>query len=151
MTESSSQPDRHPHGQVQQQITVPDNNARVALLGQHDEVLKAIEHAVPTVEVHVRGNVMTLTGAPGDAALAERLLDELMQIARSAQPLSADAVERAITILTASTTERPAQVLTMNILSSRGRTIRPKTVGQKDYVQAIDANTVVFGIGDRKS
>ncbi|HLS14728.1 MAG TPA: PhoH family protein [Beutenbergiaceae bacterium] len=147
MTESSSQPDLHPPGQVQQQITVPDDIAMVALLGQRDEVLRAIEHGFPTVDVHVRGNVMTLTGAPGDVALAERLLDELMQIARSAQPLSADAVERAITILTASTTERPAQVLTMNILSSRGRTIRPKTVGQKDYVQAIDANTVVFGIG----
>ena len=45
------------------------------------------------------------------------------------------------------TVERPADVLTMNILSGRGRSIRPKTVGQKRYVDAIDASTIVFGIG----
>src|SRR5919206_701886 len=45
------------------------------------------------------------------------------------------------------TTERPADVLTMNILSNRGKKIRPKTLGQKRYVDAIDDNTVVFGIG----
>ncbi|TDE89957.1 PhoH family protein [Occultella glacieicola] len=134
-------------GQVQHQITIPDSIPMVALLGQRDEVLRAIESGFPTVDVHVRGNVVTLTGRPGDVALAERLVDELSEIASSAQPLSADAVERAITILTAATAERPAQVLTMNILSSRGKTIRPKTVGQKEYVEAIDRNTVVFGIG----
>ena len=119
----------------------------VALLGQRDEVLRAVESGFPTVDIHVRGNVVTLTGRSGDVALAERLIDELSQIAAASQPLSADAVERAITILTAATTDRPAQVLTMNILSSRGKTIRPKTVGQKEYVDAIDRNTVVFGIG----
>ena len=45
------------------------------------------------------------------------------------------------------TTERPAEVLTLNILSRRGRTIRPKTLGQKRYVDAIDQHTIVFGIG----
>jgi phosphate starvation-inducible PhoH-like protein len=43
--------------------------------------------------------------------------------------------------------ERPADVLTLNILSNRGRTIRPKTLNQKRYVDAIDKNTIVFGIG----
>ncbi|CAM3697479.1 PhoH family protein [Occultella aeris] len=133
--------------QVQHQITIPDSIPMVALLGQRDEVLRAIESGFPTVDVHVRGNLVTLTGRPGEVALAERLVDELSEIAASAQPLSADAVERAIAILTASTNERPAQVLTMNILSNRGKTIRPKTVGQKEYVEAIDRNTVVFGIG----
>ncbi|MBK5249739.1 MAG: PhoH family protein [Actinomycetales bacterium] len=132
---------------VQHQITIPDDVPMVALLGQRDEVLRAVESGFPTVDIHVRGNVVTLTGRSGDVALAERLIDELSQIAAASQPLSADAVERAITILTAATTDRPAQVLTMNILSSRGKTIRPKTVGQKEYVDAIDRNTVVFGIG----
>jgi phosphate starvation-inducible PhoH-like protein len=74
-------------------------------------------------------------------------VDELTTIAQLGEPLSADAVERAVTMLAAVTQERPAQVLTMNILSTRGRTIRPKTVGQRDYVEAIDRHTVVFGIG----
>ncbi|MFV0253767.1 MAG: PhoH family protein [Beutenbergiaceae bacterium] len=132
---------------VTHQVTIPDDVPMVALLGQRDEVLRAIESGFRGVDIHVRGNVVTLTGPPGDVALAQRLIDELSQVASSGQPLEADAVERAITILTAATTERPAQVLTMNILSSRGRTIRPKTVGQKDYVEAIDRYTVVFGIG----
>jgi phosphate starvation-inducible PhoH-like protein len=132
---------------VTHQVTIPDDVPMVALLGRRDEVLRAIEKGFASVDVHVRGNVVTLAGPPGDVALAERLLDELSQVATSGQPLDADAVERAITILTATTTDRPAQVLTMNILSNRGRTIRPKTMGQKDYVEAIDRHTVVFGIG----
>ena len=50
-------------------------------------------------------------------------------------------------MLRAETGERPAEVLTLNILSNRGRTIRPKTLNQKRYVDAIDKHTIVFGIG----
>ncbi|MGC0142322.1 PhoH family protein [Pseudactinotalea sp. Z1732] len=134
-------------GHVREEVTVPAHVPMVALLGQRDEVLRAVEEGFPGLDVHVRGNQIALSGPKGDVDLAKRLIDELTQIASSAQPLTADAVERAITILTAATMERPAEVLTMNILSSRGRTIRPKTLGQKQYVEAIDANTVVFGIG----
>jgi phosphate starvation-inducible protein PhoH and related proteins len=154
MTESSTPPSSGAAAEragsaaeVTHQVEIPEHVPMVALLGQRDEVLRAIEKGFASVDVHVRGNVVTLTGPGGDVALAERLLDELGQVAASGQALSADAVERAIAILTAATTDRPAQVLTMNILSSRGRTIRPKTVGQKDYVEAIDRRTIVFGIG----
>ena len=50
-------------------------------------------------------------------------------------------------MLRSETTERPADVLSLNILSNRGRTIRPKTLNQKRYVDAIDRHTIVFGIG----
>jgi len=50
-------------------------------------------------------------------------------------------------MLTADTGERPAEVLSLNILSRRGKNIRPKTLNQKHYVDAIDKHTVVFGIG----
>ncbi|HLS25993.1 MAG TPA: PhoH family protein [Beutenbergiaceae bacterium] len=136
-----------PPGHVREQVTIPEHISMVSLLGQRDDVLRAIEDGFPAVDVHVRGNVITLTGPHADVGLAQRLFDELTQIAGTSQPLTADSVERAISILTAATVERPADVLTMNILSSRGRTIRPKSVGQKEYVEAIDANTVVFGIG----
>lgn len=146
MTDPTTTPDV-PAGHVREQVTVPEHIPMVALLGQRDEVLRAIEDGFKDLDVHVRGNLITLTGAGADVALAQRLIDELSQIAASAQPLTADAVQRAISILTAATTDRPAQVLSMNILSSRGRTIRPKSLGQKEYVEAIDENTVVFGIG----
>jgi phosphate starvation-inducible PhoH-like protein len=64
---------------------------------------------------------------------------------RTAQPLSIESVERSISLIRSG--ERPTEILTSNILSNRGRTIRPKTVNQKNYVDAIDKNTIVFGIG----
>ena len=61
--------------------------------------------------------------------------------------LTGDSVTRSLAMLRSGEVERPADVLTLNILSSRGRTIRPKTLNQKRYVDAIDAHTIVFGIG----
>jgi phosphate starvation-inducible protein PhoH and related proteins len=136
-----------PAGHVQRQVTVPESVPMVVLLGQRDEVLRAVEGGFPEVDVHARGNVVTLTGPTGEVFLAERLVDELASVAAVGQPLSADAVGRAITMLRGSALERPADVMTTNILSSRGRTIRPKTIGQKRYVDAIDSSTIVFGIG----
>jgi len=95
----------------------------------------------------VRGNEFRLEGPRGDLEVIDRLLDEMTEIVEAGQPLNKDAVERSITMLRGQTRERPADVLTMNIVSSRGRTIRPKTLGQKHYVDAIGDNTVIFGIG----
>ena len=79
--------------------------------------------------------------------MVERLFDELVTVLRTGQGLTGESVERAVQMLRARTTERPAEVLTLNILSNRGRTIRPKTLNQKRYVDAIDRHTIVFGIG----
>ena len=119
----------------------------VTLLGPRDEMLRTMERQFPHVQIHVRGNEFSVSGPSADVALVERLIDELLDVIEAGQPLNRDAVERSIQMLRAQTVERPADVLTMNIVSNRGRTIRPKTLGQKRYVDAIDANTIVFGIG----
>ena len=119
----------------------------VSLLGPRDELLRTIERAFPQLDIHVRGNEITLAGPGGEVALVERLVDELIAVLEAGQSLTADAVERSLGMLRAQTAERPADVLTLNILSNRGRTIRPKTLNQKRYVDAIDAHTIVFGIG----
>ena len=119
----------------------------VSLLGPHDELLRTMERSFPRVDIHVRGNVFHVSGPSADVALVERLLDELLTVLEAGLPLNRDAVERSIGMLRAQTELRPADVLTMNIVSNRGRTIRPKTLGQKEYVDAIDENTIVFGIG----
>ena len=75
------------------------------------------------------------------------MITELVTVLRTGQGLTGDAVERIVGMLAAREDARPADVLTHNILSSRGRTIRPKTLNQKRYVDAIDQHTVVFGIG----
>jgi phosphate starvation-inducible PhoH-like protein len=93
----------------------------------------------------VRGNEVTLDGPKSSVALIETLLAEMLVVLRTGQGLTPESVERSISMLRSDV--RPADVLTANILSSRGRTIRAKTLNQKRYVDAIDENTVVFGIG----
>jgi phosphate starvation-inducible PhoH-like protein len=127
-------------------VVVPTSVNMVALLGPRDVHLALVDKALEA-DIHVRGNEITLTGDPGEVALAERMLDELVTILRTGQGLSPETVERVITMLRAETSERPADVLSLNILSNRGRTIRPKTLNQKRYVDAIDKHTIVFGIG----
>ena len=118
----------------------------VALLGSRDQLLRVIESRLDS-DVHVRGNEITITGKPSDNAIAVRLFEELLELIKSGQNLTPDSVARAYGILTADTGERPAEVLSLNILSRRGKNIRPKTLNQKRYVDAIDQHTVVFGIG----
>ncbi len=136
----------HPHVR-EHTVVVPADVSMVALLGPRDELLRTMERQFPRVDLHVRGNEFHVSGPSAEVALVERLIDELLDVLEGGQSLNGDAVERSIAMLRAQTVERPADVLTMNIVSSRGRTIRPKTLGQKRYVDAIDANTIVFGIG----
>ncbi len=130
---------------VRSNINVPPELV-VGLLGSADENLRALERLI-TADVHARGNALTLSGEPADVALAERALSELMAVVASGQTLTPDAVRHTVTMLTGTGSESPADVLTLDILSRRGKTIRPKTLNQKRYVDAIDANTIVFGIG----
>jgi len=127
-------------------VTVPNSINMVSLLGPGDEHLGLIERAFDA-DVHVRGNRITLEGQPAEIALVERLLDELVTIIRTGQGVTGETVERVLAMLQAETTERPADVLSLNILSNRGRSIRPKTLNQKRYVDAIDKHTITFGIG----
>jgi phosphate starvation-inducible PhoH-like protein len=131
---------------AQTTIVVPGAHQMVSLLGSRDELLRIIEQAF-TSDIHVRGNEITITGEPDENALVARLFEELITLLSRGDNLTADAVERSMAMLRGGVEERPADVLTLNILSSRGRTIRPKTLNQKRYVDAIDEHTVVFGIG----
>jgi len=127
-------------------VVVPNSINMVSLLGPGDEFLGIIEGAFDA-EIHVRGNRISMQGEPGEVALAERLLEELVTIIRTGQGITSETVERVHTMLRAETTERPADVLSLNILSNRGRSIRPKTLNQKRYVDSIDKHTITFGIG----
>ncbi|UED86528.1 PhoH family protein [Streptomyces profundus] len=130
-------------------FTVPAKHPMVTVLGSGDALLRVIERAFPATDIHVRGNEIRATGDPAEVRLVQRLFDEMMLVLRTGQPLSEDAVERSIAMLRGGNDEgtSPAQVLTQNILSNRGKTIRPKTLNQKRYVDAIDQHTIVFGIG----
>ena len=132
---------------AQHRTVVPASIPMVALLGSADALLRVVEDELPSVDVHVRGNEITLSGPSEAVLLAERLLDEMVAVVRTGQGLTEEAVRRSAQMLRARTSERPADVLTFSILSHRGRTIRPKTLNQKRYVDAIDAHTLTFGVG----
>jgi phosphate starvation-inducible protein PhoH and related proteins len=132
-------------GVVSSRFTVPDN-AVLALLGSRDENLKVAEELL-TADVHVRGNEVTLSGMPADVAFADRVFAELVTLAERGQQVGKDTVRRTVAMLSAGAAESPAEVLSLDIVSRRGRTIRPKTLNQKRYVDAIDKHTIVFGIG----
>ena len=134
--------DRSP---VRSSMNVPPDLV-VGLLGSADENLRALERTL-AADLHVRGNTITLSGDPADVALAERVSSELVAVLAGGQTLSPDAVRRSVAMVSGADNESPAEVLTLDILSRRGKTIRPKTLNQKRYVDAIDANTIVFGIG----
>ncbi|MFJ3957803.1 PhoH family protein [Arthrobacter sp. NPDC090010] len=119
----------------------------VRTLGAHDEALRSLEGSFPTVAFHVRGDELTLKGPAVEVQLAQRLVLELRSIASRGTVVGKDLVTQLLGMLRARTAPTPTEVLTQNILSSRGRTIRPKTLNQKSYVDAIDDNTVVFGLG----
>ena len=127
-------------------MLVPGNHSMVSLLGTRDELLKLIEAAFEST-VFVRGNEITITGEQGDAERVARLFEELITLLERGDALTADTVGRSIDIIRGDGGARPSVVFGDSVLTSRGRSIKPKTVGQKKYVDAIRKNTVVFGIG----
>ncbi|WP_349899915.1 PhoH family protein [Parafrigoribacterium soli] len=124
----------------------------VRLLGTHDRLLKVIERQFPLVEVAVRGNEITLAGDAEQVRSAVRLVEELVTMIRGdgvagERDVDERSVAESAKILRNDPRASPAELLSQAILTSRGKSIRPKTLGQKDYVDAIDQNTIVFGIG----
>jgi phosphate starvation-inducible PhoH-like protein len=119
----------------------------VSLIGANDANLRAIEAAFPSVNITVRGNEITLRGPHIDCIALEKLFAEMLVVIRSGQALTVEAVKRSIVMLGQEPAESPGEVLSLNIVSNRGRTIRPKTANQKKYVDAIEDNTITFGIG----
>jgi phosphate starvation-inducible PhoH-like protein len=119
----------------------------VRLLGPQDRLLTTIEKQYPLVDVHVRGNEISLTGDKEQVESARRLVEELLVLVQSGQDLSPVEVASSARIIQSDSSLSPADVLSQAILTTRGKSIRPKTLGQKQYVDAIDENTIVFGIG----
>jgi len=126
-------------------VVVPTSLPMVSLVGSRDELIRVVENNYPDVDVLVRGNEISLIGPDKRVRQIENLISELIIILRTGQGLTPDAIERAINMLRSDV--KPAEILTANILSNRGKAIRAKTLNQKQYVDAIDENTVVFGIG----
>ncbi|WP_062079029.1 PhoH family protein [Demequina globuliformis] len=143
-------------------VTIDDADRMPELMGSADAVMKEVERAHPDVDIFVRGNVITLRGTDEAVAAATTAVEELRSVMAAGVPLTPEIARESVRMLSAArgvaaaaadagkageAAERPAGVLSRSILSTRGRTIRPKTHGQADYVKAIESHTVTFGIG----
>ncbi len=125
-------------------VHVPGNHLMTGLLGSRDELLRLVEDAFPDTDVHVRGNEITVEGR--DAERVGRLFEEMVVLLQQGQVLEATAVRRSIDMVKAD--ERPSEVLATDVLrGAKGRMVRPKTSGQKRYIEAIRTNIVTFGVG----
>ncbi len=124
-------------------IHVPANHLMAQLLGHRDENLDAITRALD-VDVHARGNEITVDGA--DAQKAAQILNELVLLVEKGEAIEPAQVRRAVTMVAEN--QRPSDVFGDRVITTaRGKTVRAKTAGQKRYLDAIRSNMVTFGIG----
>jgi phosphate starvation-inducible PhoH-like protein len=118
----------------------------VELLGPRDVHLRRVEDAFLGARLIARGNEIDITGNDREIALAHTVLDELLVLVQEGQSLDSDRVDRVIDMVK-SDVPKPSGVFTDSISVGRGKVVRPKTLGQKRYLDAIRENTLAFGIG----
>ena len=127
-------------------VTVPDHLPMLSVLGTGDELVRVLERAFD-VQVLARGNDLTITGEAPDTDQAGHVVDEVLRLLDRGQAVDAAALAALVGMAKDDDVEHPSDVLADAAYSHAGRVIRPKTVGQKTYLDAIRANTVTFGIG----
>jgi phosphate starvation-inducible PhoH-like protein len=130
---------------TQVKILVPGDQSMVALLGQRDELLKLVEAAFDS-QIVVRGNEITISGPSEEAERVGLLFEELITLLERGHELTSASVGRSIELIKGEEA-RPTEVLGDVVLSGRGRGIAPKTIGQKQYVDAMRRATLTFAIG----
>lgn len=127
-------------------IYVPVDVDMVELLGRNDEFLRMIERSFP-VDIIVRGNEITITGEEQESDKAASIFKELLSIIDQGKRLNEPTVSETLRIIKEGDEVAPSEIFGDVILVHRGKTIAPKTAGQKKYVDAIRSHTVTFGIG----
>ena len=127
-------------------LRVPSNHLMLEMVGEHDAHLRVFEAAYPDVRIVVRGNEILISGEPVRAAEVRTVAEELLILVQEGQGLDADRVGRVIEMVR-DDVPSPSGVLTEGVPVGRGRMVRPKTVGQHRYIDAIRDNTLVFSVG----
>ncbi len=139
---------------TQVKILVPGHQSMVALLGQRDSFLKLIEAAFGS-DILVRGNEITISGPPDETERLGSLFEELLMLLEKGHDLSESSVGQTIALIKGHGAPedvglepiRPSEVLGDRLLTTRGKSVTPKTVGQKRFVDAMRASTMSFAIG----
>jgi len=129
------------------QVTINDNRLLQLLAGQQNAHLKIIERQLD-VQVHLRGNQLTISGDRADVEIGERLLHELADLVQGGYPLYESDILFAIQILSDNISRRLRDIfLDQVFIASNKKTITPKSITQKEYIEAIRGYDIVFGVG----
>ena len=116
----------------------------VDLLGERDHYLRIVESAFPDVLIVVRGNELDFQGV--GAEVPRTVFSELLILVQEGEPLDDDRVDRVIELVK-DEVPSPSGIFTDAIRVGRGKMVRPKTYGQKRYVDAVRENTMIIGVG----
>ena len=117
------------------------------LVGIYDENLNIVTREL-CVSASVEGVRLKISGEEGNVALAARVLEGILKLIRAGEPVDKTRIVYCIELAREGNLEGIEQVMSDVVaITSRGKQIKCKTVGQKKYVDAIKKNTVVFGIG----
>lgn len=131
--------------QTQITLTAPRSVNMALIVGPADEILHAVQDAFAS-RITVRGDTVELVGDPLEVQSLTALFSDLIKLVEGGGEPTLEYVRHAIDLLR--TAEFSPQALREDILLTyRGRAIRPKTAGQKRYVDAIREHTITFGIG----
>lgn len=136
-----------PVGNIERAVHFADTETMFRTLGQQDLAVRILQSIYPAVSLGLRDQLITLVGAAEEVNQQVEILTQLKTLAASGTTVTEEMVEQVTTMVRANAAKTSARMVTTNILSHRGRTIRPKTANQQEYVDQIDEHTVVFGIG----
>lgn len=129
------------------QLHVEDPNEAVMLLGISDQNMKLIEEAL-NISVVTRGDTISLSGDEKNRDSAKELLEQLLKVIRKGININQRDVSTAIEMVKSGTIEYFAELYDVEIArNTKGKAIRAKTIGQREYVHAIRTKDLVFGIG----
>ena len=119
----------------------------IDLLGPQDKLAKKLEREFPGLKIQNRGTSYMLDGTDEQLLSAERILFELADLISQGIVPDERSVVESVRILEQNPGEVPSKVLGTGAINTPGKTVRAKTIGQKQYLEAIDQNTITFGIG----
>ncbi|MDH3555103.1 MAG: PhoH family protein [Deltaproteobacteria bacterium] len=135
------------HGPGEVVLTFDDNNLLLNLCGERNANLKLIEEALQA-KLNLRGDRITLIGEESEVKLAQRVLEELYGLLSEGYPLYPSDVNHAIQILSGNFKARLRDIFLDSVyVTSKKRVITPKSLAQKEYIDAIRTYDIVFGIG----
>ena len=120
--------------------------ALLDLLGAEDSVLRAIETEISGLQLSNRGHDFTAIGDKAQTDLAKAVVLQLAELVATGVAPDARTVRETVAILAAGK-QTPSKVLGAGAVITPAKTVRAKTQGQKNYLEAIDQNTITFGIG----